>query len=252
VATTGELLESLAQKLQALQLTRMAAICAQEADQAAAKKLPYTQYLLTLCEAEWACRRQRAIEGRIQAAKFPFLRTLEQYRFELQPKLDERQVRELFTLSFIEQKMGALVCGPSGTGKTHIIVALGLAAIQGGYRVKFVRANDMVQELFASLADSSFKRRLANYLRPELLLVDEFGHVLWGRERAALFFEVISKRYEKGALVMTSNRDLAEWERVFDDATLASATLDRVFHTCKVFLTSGESYRLRSRKAREA
>jgi DNA replication protein DnaC len=245
-------LAGLTQKLQALKLMRMAAICAPEADQAAAKKLSYAEYVLKLCEAELAYRQQRTIEGRIQAARFPFLRTLEQYRFELQPKLDERPVRELFTLSFIEQKTGALFCGPSGTGKTHLVVALGLAAIQGGYRVKFVRANDMVQELYASLADGSFKRRLANYLRPELLLVDEFGHVLWGRERAALFFEVISKRYEKGALVMTSNRDLAEWERVFDDSTLASATLDRVFHMCKVFLTSGESYRLKSRKAREA
>lgn len=232
-----------------LKLNRMAEVYEDAAQVAADKKLSYTEYLAKLVEEETAFRRQRTIESRINSARFPFLRTLEQYRFDLQPDLDERAVRELFTLSFVAQKNGALFCGPSGTGKTHLLAALGLAAIHAGYRVKFVRANDMVQELYASLADRSFKRRLRSYLNCDLLLIDEFGHVLWGRERSALFFEVISKRYENGAFAMTSNREPGEWERVFDDATLASATLDRIFHVCKVFVTSGESYRLKSSRA---
>lgn len=225
----------------------MAALCAQEAEAAAAERISYTEYLSRLVQAELAFRKQRMIEARIRTAGFPFIRTLEQYDFKLQPGLDERAVRELFTLSFMEKKGGALFCGPQGTGKTHLLVALGIAAIHQGYRVKCVRANDMVQELYASLADGSFKRRLKAYTRVPFLLIDEFGHVLWGRDRSALFFEVISKRYEQGPFALTSNRDLGEWERVFDDATLASATLDRIFHVGKVFLTAGESFRLKSR-----
>lgn len=244
---TSETYQRLASQLQTMKLTRMAQLFAQEAEQAAAKKLSYTEYLGRLVDAEMAFRRQRMIEARIKAAGFPFLRTLEQYQFDLQPGLDERALRELFNLSMISQKTGALFSGPIGTGKTHLLVSLGLSAIYQGYRVRFVRANDMVQELYASLADGSFKRRLRKFLKTDLLLIDEFGHVLWSRDRSALFFEVISKRYEQGAFAMTSNRDLSEWERIFDDATLASATLDRIFHVCKVFLTAGESYRLKSK-----
>jgi len=227
----------------------MAALYAQEAETAAARRISYTEFLQRLAEAEAAWRRQKTIERRIRVAGFPFLRTLDQYDFSLQPKLEERAVRELFTLSFIRGGSGALFCGPQGTGKSHLLVALGLAAISGGHRVKYVRANDLVQELYASLADRSFKRRLKAYTVPSLLLIDEFGHLLWDRDRAALFFEVVSKRYEaQASFVMSSNRDLSEWERVFGDPTLASATLDRIFHVCKVFLTAGESYRMRSSK----
>jgi len=234
--------------LEQLQLPHAAAVLENKLDEAAYHDLPYAQALAELLAVEVAARRERYLRTRTRLAHLPFQRTLEQFDFGFQPSLDERQVRELATLAFVAEAANVVLLGPPGVGKTHLAVALGLAAIEAGHGVYFVRAHELVEDLRRAQAEHRLDRRLRVYLAPRVLVVDEFGVWPFDRVGATALFTLVSARYERGSIVLTSNKGFAEWGEVLGDPVIAAAILDRLLHHSHVLNIRGESYRLREKK----
>jgi DNA replication protein DnaC len=185
---------------------------------------------------------------RTKLAHFPFRRTLEGFDFPFQPSIDERQVRELATLAFAADAANVILLGPPGVGKTHLAVALGVQAIEHGYGVYFVKAQDLLDDLRRAHVEHRLDRRMRVYLSPKVLIVDEFGVWPYDRTAATLLFALVSARYERGSLILTSNKGFAEWGDVLGDPVVATAILDRLLHHSHVLNIRGESYRLKEKR----
>ncbi|WDO11338.1 IS21-like element helper ATPase IstB (plasmid) [Streptomyces murinus] len=216
----------------------------QRADEA---KMGYLDLLDLVLSEELAVRDDRRFRNGLRLSKLPHHKTLEDYDFSFQPELDPRKVKDLATLSFVEEKANVALLGPPGVGKTHIAVALAVAACRAGYSIYFTSLDDMVRNLKAAEAAGRLLNKLSTYLRPSVLVVDEVGYQPLERAEANLVFQVISKRYEKGSIVLTSNKTFSEWGQVFGDEVLATAILDRLLHHCEVSSINGPSYRLKNR-----
>ena len=213
-------------------------------------QMGYLDFLDLVLEEEARGPRGTAAAARAaRISKMPHHKTLDEYEFSYQPELDPRKVRDLATLAFVEAKANAALLGPPGVGKTHIAVALAVAACRAGYTVYFTTLDHMVRQLEAADAIGLVTNKLRTYLRPHVLVRDEVGYLPLGREEANLVFQMISKRYEKGAIVLTSNKAFSEWGSVFGDEVLATAILDRLLHHCEVIAINGPSYRLKPRLA---
>ena len=236
------------QSLEHLGLTEAAAVLESRLELAAQKQVPYAEFLADLLGCETAVRRERYLRTRTRLAHLPFHRTLDDFDFRFQPSIDQRQVRELATLTFINEAANVLFLGPPGVGKTHLAVGLGLRAIEQGHGVYFVRAHELVEDLRAAQAEHRLERRLRVYLAPKLLIIDEFGVWPCDRLAATAFFTLISARYERGSVVLTSNKGFGEWGEVLGDPVIATAILDRLLHHSHVLNIRGESYRLREKK----
>jgi DNA replication protein DnaC len=208
----------------------------------------YAEFLAELLGVEVTARRERYLRTRTRLAHLPFVRTLEQFDFTFQPSMDERQIRELATLTFVTEATNVLFLGPPGVGKTHLAVALGLRAIEQGYGVYFVRAQDLLEDLRRAQAEHRLDRRLRVYLAPKLLIIDEFGLWAYDRTAATALFALIAARYERGSIILTSNKGFAEWGEVLGDPVIATAVLDRLIHHRYVVNIRGESYRMREKK----
>jgi DNA replication protein DnaC len=206
----------------------------------------YLDFLDLVLEEELAVRDERRFRG-LRLSKLPHHKTLDEYDFAFQPELDPRKIRDLATLAFVQAKANVALLGPPGVGKTHIAVALAVAACRAGFTVHFTSLDDMVRHLTAADAIRRLTRKLHTDLRPNVLVIDEVGYQPLERAQANLVFQVISKRYEKGSTLLTSNKSFGEWGQVFGDEVLATAILDRLLHHCDVVAINGPSYRLKNR-----
>jgi DNA replication protein DnaC len=228
-----------------LSLTSVAENYETAAIDAAKAKLSYQDYLYKLLQQQIIDRVDRSINARIKKAGFKYLATLEAFDFSFQPQIDERLIRELSTLSFLEGAKNILLVGAPGVGKTHISIALGLEATKQRRRVKFISAEDLTNELIAADRSHTITDYLETISRVELLIIDEIGYLDLSREAASLFFRLISKRYEKASTIITSNKEFQEWGQIFNDDVIATAILDRLLHHSYPFLINGPSYRIK-------
>jgi DNA replication protein DnaC len=222
------------------------------ARQCAVEQATYAAYLLRMAELELLERERRAIERRIRQAKFPAVKTMDSFDFLSIPSLNKSMVLELARREFLTRRENVLLLGNSGTGKTHIALALGLAACRRGHRVRFTTAAALVSELIEARDEKKllrFQKQIAAY---ELLIVDELGFVPLSKTGAELLFEMLSQRYERGSTMLTSNLPFQEWTEVLGSERLTGALLDRLTHHVHILEMNGDSYRLKqSRRKRE-
>ena len=218
------------------------------AKEAATAHWGHVQYLAGLVEGEALERQQRSIQRRIRQARFPVVKTLEPFQWTWPQKINRLQVQNLFRLKFIEDKANVIFLGGVGLGKTHLATALGYAACQKGHSVLFATAVDLINALAAAQRAGRLKTAFGRYLRPDVLVLDELGYLPIDKTGADLLFQIISQRYERGSIVMTSNRVFKKWPEIFNnDSTLTSALLDRLLHHAETVLIEGKSYRMKDR-----
>jgi DNA replication protein DnaC len=244
----SQVLPRLHTALTTLQLAEVDALLENHLEQAAKQESTYAEFLCPLLEAEVEARRTRAYASRMRLAGFPSAKTLSQFDFSFQPSLDERQVRELATLRFVSEASNVILLGPPGVGKTHLAIALAVASIGGGHSAYFVTAQDLVTELGAAAREGKLESRLRHYLKPKVLVVDEVGYLPLDTVGATIFFQLVSARYERGSIILTSNKSYADWGQIFGETTIATAILDRLLHHSTTLNIRGESYRLKERK----
>ena len=218
------------------------------ARQAAADGWSHAEFLARLVDGEAALRQDRARARRIRQARFPVLKTLDQFDFTWPVKINRLAIRNLFRLKFIEDKANVLLVGGVGLGKSHLAIALGYAACEAGFRVRFTTAIDVINTLSAAHATGRIEAELKKYIRPDLLVMDELGYLPIDKHGADLLFQIISHRYERGSIVLTTNKAFKHWPSIFNnDSTLTSAILDRILHHAETLIIEGKSYRMKDR-----
>ena len=236
--------ELLLQNLTELNLMQIAATYRETLDEAARRNSSMLDVLASLVAAEVTARRQRALQRRILQARLPKLKTLSEYKFEFPKRIPKQKVVRLFDCEFIEQHQCSILIGPTGTGKTHLMTALGYTACERGITVRFTRVIDMINRLTTAQINGTLELALKSYLKPSLLLLDELGYLPIDKRGADLLFQVVAARYESGSIVITTNRPFRDWGRIFDvDNTLATAMIDRLMHHGEAIVIQGDSFR---------
>jgi len=233
-------------QLQRLHLHHIKSHYQAAATKAAEQQRSYVDYLAQLIEGETTLHENRSIERRIRNARFPVLKTFEEFQWSWPKKINRPQIQNLFRLAFIATHTNVVLIGNVGLGKTHLSIALGHAACLNGHTVLFTTAVDVVNTLAAAQAAGRLKRELTRYLKPALLIVDELGYLPIDKHGADLLFQIISQRYERAPMVITTNRAYKHWSQIFNnDSTLTSAILDRVLHHAETVIIEGKSFRMK-------
>lgn len=241
-------LASIEKKLTELKLAGMKKTIEVRLSQAEGKEVSYSEFISLLLEDEGNNRRDNRRKQLYRKAHLPFEKGIEDFDFAFQPSIKKRDLLELATGNFLSTNTNVLFIGQPGTGKTHLSVALGLRALSLGKTVLFTTLWDMLDLLYQSRADFSFAKKMSDYTQPDLLIIDELGYKSLADQAIQDLFEVIGKRYEKKSTIITSNRNLSEWDKIFLDKTLTTALLDRLLHHCQMVEIKGESYRIRHKK----
>jgi len=217
-------------------------------DEAARKGSSMLEVLATLIGTEQAIRQQRALERRLRQARLPKQKTLAEYDFNFPKRIPKTAIVRLFDCDFIPRHACAVLIGPTGTGKSHLLTALGYTACERGYSVYHTRVVDMLNNLTTAQINGRLAKALKTYVRPQILLLDELGYLPIDKRGADLLFQVVAARYESGSIVLTTNRTFREWGTLFDvDNTLATALIDRLMHHGEALVIKGDSYRMRDK-----
>ena len=245
--TTPAQIERLGEHLRKLRLLKSGERLEALLQHAAAQELPYAEFLEQVLGEEVAAKASKNIAMRTAMARLPFVKPLETFDFGYQPSIDRKQVQTLASCHFIEHGDNVIVLGPPGVGKTHLAVSLGIKAIENGYRVLFTTAANLIAVLTKAHAEGRLDEKLKVYATPRLLIIDEIGYLPIDRLGANLFFQLISRRYERGPMILTSNQSFSAWGDVFGDRIIATAILDRLLHHAVTLNIRGNSYRLKDK-----
>jgi DNA replication protein DnaC len=238
--------QRLPEQLQAMRLHYLQEHYATLATDAAQKNWTHVDYLARLIDGETQVREQRSVQRRLAAARFPTLKLLEDFQWSWPKKINRLQVQNLFRLAFVPDKANVIFLGGVGLGKSHLASALGHAACLAGHSVRFTTAVDIINTLTAAQINHRLKTELKKLLAPAVLVIDEVGYLPIDKTGADLLFQVISQRYEQGSIVLTTNQPYKSWPKLFNnDATLASAVLDRLLHHAETIVIEGRSYRMK-------
>jgi DNA replication protein DnaC len=231
-----------------LKLHRLAELYQEVLNEAARKGSSMLEVLITLIGEEVAVRRQRALERRIHRARLPQRKTLQEYDFNFPKRIPKQTILRLFDCDFVAQHGCAIFIGPTGTGKTHLLAALGYSACEKGISVRFTRVVDMINVLTTAQINGTLEKALRQYTTPQLLLLDELGYLPIDKRGADLLFQVVAARYESGSIVISTNQAFRDWGTIFDvNNTLASAMIDRLMHHGEAIVIRGDSYRMKDK-----
>ncbi|MCA9125648.1 MAG: IS21-like element helper ATPase IstB [Planctomycetales bacterium] len=240
--------EKLLRDLAALKLSRIAEIYRDVLDEAARKNSSSLEILASLIGEEATFRAERALQRRIRQARLPKPKTLPDYDFTFPKRIAKQKILRLFDCQFIDDARCGVFIGPTGTGKTHLLTALGYAACEKGITVRYSRVVDMINVLTTAQINGTLERALKVYVKPSLLLLDELGYLPIDKRGADLLFQVVASRYESGSIVLTTNRAFKDWGQIFDvDNTLATAMIDRLMHHGEALVIRGDSYRMKDK-----
>ena len=234
--------------LSELKLLEVARFYRELLDEAARKGSSMLEVLATLVGMEQAARQQRALERRLHEARLPKQKTVAEYDFTFPKRIPKATILRLFDCDFIQRHGCAVLMGPTGTGKSHLLTALGYTACERGYSLRYTRVVDMINQLTTAQINGLLGKALKTYVRPSLLLLDELGYLPIDKRGADLLFQVVAARYETGSIVLSTNRPFREWGALFDvDNTLATALIDRLMHHGEAIVIQGDSYRMRDK-----
>jgi len=217
-------------------------------EHAAKKDLGYREFLTQALDIEWKGRHRKGVESRLKMARFPWIKTLDQFDFTFQPSIDQKVIRQLSTLAFVDRAENVIILGPPGVGKTHLAIALGVKAAEAGHKVLFVTLESMISRLTRARMENRAERQLQQFVYPKVLIIDEMGYLPMNRQEAGMLFRLLNRRYEKASLIITSNKSFVDWGELFNDQVLATAILDRLLHHCTTINIKGESYRLKEKR----
>jgi DNA replication protein DnaC len=231
--------------LEALKLEKIRTYLPNYLDAIATKNITLTDALCHLTEKEIEFQNERAAKIQIEVSGFPFVKTLADFDFDYQPSVNKNQIYDLSSLRFMEKSENILLYGSSGVGKTHLAVALGIAAARARQITYFISCHDLIQQLNKAHSENRLEARLKHFAKYKLLIVDEIGYLPVDKQGANLFFQLIAKRYEKNSTIITTNQPFGKWVEIFSDATLANAILDRLLHHSHIVKITGPSYRLK-------
>lgn len=221
-------------------------------DEAARKNTSTLEVLALLIGGESTARAEKAMQRRIAQARLPRRKTLDEYDFSFPKRIPKQKVLRLFDCEFVGKHGCAIFVGGTGTGKSHLATALGYVACEKGIKVRFTRVIEMINVLTTAHINGTLERKLREYVRPDLLLLDELGYLPIDKRGADLMFQVVAARYESGSIVLTTNRAFRDWGKIFDvDNTLATAMIDRLMHHGEAFVIRGDSYRMKDKDDQE-